>query len=236
VTSNLKRPKRLGTRLALSYIFLLAGAMLVFIGGTAAVLFLQMRAQLAHFAVEDIETVEGLLSFTPDGKLKVRDDYHNHPESKQVLEHYLEVQAPDGTVLYRNERLLNQALGGAPLPGEGVGGYSERSGTLADGTRVVMVSRRHSLDGRPLLIRLAHSEEPVWHTLREFLAAAALIFPVMMGAAAFAGYRMSHRILAPVQSMASRAGEITASRLNERLPVNGTGDELDHWPRSSTRR
>jgi heavy metal sensor kinase len=28
--------------------------------------------------------------------------------------------------------------------------------------------------------------------------------------------------------MASRAGEITASRLNERLPVNGTGDELDH--------
>lgn len=228
MTSNLKRPKRLGTRLALSYIFLLAGAMVVFIGGTAAVLFLEMRAQLAHFAVEDIETVEGLLSFTPNGKVKVRDDYHNHPESKQILERYLEVLAPDGTILYRNDRLLNQALGGVPRPKEGIGGYSERSGILHDGTRVVMVSRRHSLNGRSLLIRLAHSEEPVWHSLKEFLAAASLIFPLMMGVAAFAGYRMSHRILAPVESMASRAGEITASRLNERLPVNGTGDELDH--------
>jgi heavy metal sensor kinase len=228
VTGNLKKPRRLGTRLALSYVFLLVGAMVLFIGGTAAVLFLQMRAQLTHFAVEDIETVEGLLLFTADGQLKVRDDYHNHAESKQVLEHYLEVLTPEGTVLYRNDRLVNEALGGAPLPAEGIGGYSERSGTLRDGTRVVMVSRRHSLEGRPLLIRLAHSEEPVWRTLKEFLAAAALIFPLMMGAAAFAGHRMSQRILAPVERMASRAGEITASRLNERLPVNGTGDELDH--------
>jgi heavy metal sensor kinase len=212
----------------MSYIFLLAGAMILFTAGTAAVLFVQMRAQLAHFAVQDIETVEGLLSFTPDGKLRVRDDYHNHPESKQILEHYLEVLAPDGTILYRNDRLATRALGGAPLSAEGVGGYSERSGTLADGTRVVMVSRRHSLEGRPLLIRLAHSEEPVWHALEQFLAAAALMFPLMMGAAAVAGYRMSRRILLPVQNMASRAGEITSSRLDERLPVNGTGDELDH--------
>jgi heavy metal sensor kinase len=228
VTGNLKTPKRLGTRLTLSYIFLLAGAMLLFTGGTGAVLFLQMRAQLAHFAVQDIETVEGLLSFTPGGQLKVRDDYHNHPASKQILEHFLEVLAPDGTVLYRNDRLLNRALGGTPLTDEGIGGYSERSGVLSDGTRVVMVSRRHSLDGRPLLIRLAHSEEPVWHALEEFLTAAVLVFPLMMGAAAIAGYRMSRRILEPVQNMAARAGEITSSRLDERLPVNGTGDELDH--------
>jgi heavy metal sensor kinase len=50
----------------------------------------------------------------------------------------------------------------------------------------------------------------------------------MMAAAALAGYRMSRRILEPVQLMASRAGEITSSRLHERLPVNGSGDELDH--------
>lgn len=222
------RPRRLGTRLALSYILLLTCAMVVFTAGTAAVLFFQMRAQLAHFAVQDIETVEGLMAFTSEGRLTVREDYHNHPESKQILDHYMEVRAEDGALLYRNDRLGNRSLGGAPAPGEGVGGYSERSTKLSDGTRVIRVSRRHVLDGHPVVIRLAHSEEPVWQALEEFLAAAALVFPLMIGVAAIAAQRMSRRILAPVQSMASRAGEITSSRLHERLPVNGSGDELDH--------
>ena len=39
------------------------------------------------------------------GKLRLREDYHNHAESKQVLEWLLEVRSPDGDVLYRNERL-----------------------------------------------------------------------------------------------------------------------------------
>jgi heavy metal sensor kinase len=202
--------------------------MILFTGGTATVLFLQMRAQLAHFAIEDIEEVEGLMSFTPDGRLNVRDDYHNHPESKQILEHFLEVRTADGALLYRNDRLGNRALGGAPLPGEGIGGYSQRSRVLSDGTRVVMVSRRHSLDGRPILIRLAQSEEPVWHARDQFLLAAALMFPFMIAAAALAGYRMSRRILAPVESIASQAERITSSSLHERIPVHGTGDELDH--------
>lgn len=226
--SIFQRPKRLRTRLALSYILLLAGAMVVFTAGTAAVLFFQMRAQVAHFAVQDIETVEGLMSINPDGSVRVRDDYHNHAESKLIVDHYLEVRAPDGTLLYRNDRLGSQSLGGAPAPGEGTGGYSQRSTRLSDGTPVMLVSRRHVLDGHPILIRLARSEEAVWHALEQFLVAAALMFPPMLGAAAFAGRRMSRRILAPVQNMAARAAEINSSRLHERLPVNGTGDELDH--------
>ena len=70
-----------------------------------------------------------------------------------------------------------RSLGAAPLPGEGVGGYSQRSERFADGTRVVVVSRRHSVDGQPILIRLAQSEEPVWHAVDQFLIAAALMFP-----------------------------------------------------------
>jgi heavy metal sensor kinase len=225
---RLSRPQRLGTRLALSYVLLLIGAMVVFATGTAAVVFFQMRAQLSHFAVQDIETVEGLMSFSPDGQLHVRDDYHNHPESKQILDYFLEVRASDGTVLYRNARLGNRSIGGKLLPGEGRGGYSQRSGHLSDGTRVIVASRSHSIDGRPVLIRLAHSEEPVWHALAQFLAAAIVMFPLMIGVAAIAGHRMSRRILAPVQSIVSRAEQITSSRLHERIPVNGTGDELDH--------
>jgi hypothetical protein len=89
-------PRRLGTRLTISYILLLICTLIVFTIGTAAVLFVQMKTQLEHFAVQDIETVKGLMSFAPDGGPRVREDYHNHPESRQVLEHFLEVRAPDG--------------------------------------------------------------------------------------------------------------------------------------------
>ncbi len=54
------------------------------------------------------------------------------------------------------------------------------------------------------------------------------MFPVMIAVAAAAGYRTSRRILAPVRNIASRAEQITSSRLHERIPVQGTGDELDN--------
>ena len=39
---------------------------------------------------------------------------------------------------------------------------------------------------------------------------------------------MSRRALAPVERIARTAGEIEAQNLSERLPLRGTGDELDH--------
>src|SRR5579884_2126624 len=126
--------KRIGTRLAVSYILMAVVIMTVFTVGTGAAHFVQMRRQLSHFAIQDIETVEGLLALTPDGKVILREDYHNHPESRRVVDYYVELLAPDGVVLYRNETLGGRELGGAPLPDEGVGGYSPRWTKLSDGT------------------------------------------------------------------------------------------------------
>lgn len=54
------------------------------------------------------------------------ENYHNHPESKEVIERYLEVMAPGGVVLARNERLGSRPLDGAVLVRERVSGKSER--------------------------------------------------------------------------------------------------------------
>jgi len=228
--------RRLGTRLAISYVVLAAAMIVVFSIGTGAALFFQMRGQLVHFAIQDIETVEGLLAFTPDGHVIVREDYHNHPESKRILDHYAEVLDPSsGAVLYRNEKLGNTGLGSAPTETEGVGGYSERFSRLEDGTRVVLVSRRHTLQGRRLLIRLAQSEEPVWRALDLFIIAATLMFLVVVGAATLAAFRMSRGILAPIKNIAARAEQITSQRLHERIPSQGTGDEIDQLAESFNR-
>jgi heavy metal sensor kinase len=225
------RPRRLRTRLTLSYVCVLAALLVLAWAGTCALLFLQLRSQLDHFDVQEIETVEGLFFFSPDGQLQLREDYHNHPESKEVIDRYLEVRSPDGSVLFRNDRLGNRALGGMPFPSEGIGGYSERSLRLSDGTRVRAVSRLHYLDGHPLLIRLAHSEEPLYSRLRELLLASLVVLPVMLGMAWLAGYELARRALMPIQQMARRAQEIGPEKLHARLPNDDTDDELGQLAR-----
>ncbi len=171
---------------------------------------LQLRSQIDHYAIQDIETIEGLLYFDAAGHLTLREDYHNHPESKQVLERLVEVRSPGGSVLYRNERLRGQALGGASFPGEGEDGYSIRSARIADGTRVRLVSRRHVLSGQPLIIRLAYSEEPIWARFDELAFASLLAVPIVLALAGLAGYMLARRVLAPLQEMACQAEQITS--------------------------
>lgn len=213
------------------YVCVFAGVLLFFSGLTGSFLFFQLRGQLDHYAVQDIETIEGLLYFDSLGHLTLREDYHNHPESRQVLERLVEVRSPDGNVLYRNERLQNQALGGAPLPGEGEGGYSPRSVRLADGTPVRMVSRRHVMDGHPLMIRLAYSEASIRSRFDELAVASLFAVPIVLALAGLAGYFLAKRVLSPLEEMACRAEQITSSRLDERLPTGEAGDELGHLAR-----
>src|ERR1051326_7093325 len=96
------RPRHLRTRLTLWYVSGLATLLIFAWAGTCGLLFWQLRSQLGHFSIQEIETVEGLFFFTPEGQLRLKDDYHNHLESKEVIDRYLEVRGADGSVLYRN--------------------------------------------------------------------------------------------------------------------------------------
>jgi heavy metal sensor kinase len=225
------RPTQLRVRLTLWYMSVLAGLLILAWGGTFFALFWQLRSQLDHFAIQEIETLEGLLFFSSGSELQIHDDYHNHPESKDVIDRFVEVLSPDGSILYRNQRLGERMLGGAPFAGEGLGGYSVRSERLGDGTRVRMVSRMHSLEGHRILIRLGHAEEPLWSRMEEMLLASAFVLPTVLALAGFAGYGLVRRALGPIEQMARRAQEITPQRLHERLPNDDTDDELGQLAR-----
>ena len=218
-------------RLAVWYVLVMAAVLLLYIAGTSFVLYWQLLHQLTRFAVQDIETVEGLLSFAPNGRLELNENYHNHPQSRLVLERLLEVRSSDGSLLYRNGRLGARTIGSEPLPEEGVNGYSERLGRLSDGTKVLAVSRRHVLAGRSILIRLAYERQPVWSRIEESLTAAGVALPLILALAGFAGYRLARRSLAPLEQIALRAEQITAENLHERLPVENPADETGHLAR-----
>jgi heavy metal sensor kinase len=197
------RPQNVRTRLTLWYMAVLAGVLLVYIGSASALLFFHLR-----------------------GKLLLRSDYHDHPETAQMQERLMEVHAADGTLLYRSESLGNRALGGAPDADEGLSSYSQRSIRLSDSTRVRLASKRHSVEGHPTLIRLGFAEAPLWESLWQALIGLIAGLPIALGVAGFAGYFLARRALGPVERMAHRAREINGNDLHARLSVENPNDEL----------
>ncbi len=225
------RPRFIRDRLTLWYVGIFGAVLLVYACGACLLQYWQLSDQLHHAEIEDLETVEGLLYFAPDGRLLLRDDYHSHPESRLLLDRYMEVLSPNGEVLFRNERLRSMNLGGAPAAHEGEVGYVSRRMRLADGTPVLGITHLHVLQGLPLLIRLAYSVEPLRAQLLEFLALLLLAMPLALIAAAFAGYRFAGKALHPLEQMARQTEQITALRLKERIPVDNPDDELGHMAR-----
>jgi heavy metal sensor kinase len=225
------RPKRVRTRLTLWYVGMLAVILAVYLVGVSLLLLWQMDNVLKKLAAEDLETVKGLLYIQPDGHIGLREDYHHHTDWKQVQERLLEILAPDGTILYRNERLGDRTIGGPPFAGEGERGYSGRSDTMSDGTRIVLISRKYDLEGQTILIRAGYSQDLIWNQLKGTLLILILASPLVLAGTAYAGYQMVGRTLEPVTKMASRAEQINSERLNERLPVETAEDELGHLAR-----
>jgi heavy metal sensor kinase len=219
-------PKDVRTRLTLWYVAILAGVLLIYGASACSIVLLQLRTQLDHLAIEDLETVEGFLSFGSDGKLGLRNDYHYHPYPAETQQRFLEVRAEDGTLLYKNEGLAERALGGKPEPGEGVDSYSRRSLRLTDGTRVRLISRRRMIEGHPILIRVGFSEDPMWERFWQLVLGLLVGLPLALGLAGFGGYYLARRALSPVERMARRAREISADRLGARIDVENPHDEL----------
>lgn len=224
----MRRPwlRHIRTRLTLWYVAILAASLLIYGGSACAIVLVQLRTQVDRLAIEDLETVEGILAFGPDRKLHLREDYHDHPYSEEMEERFLEVRAEDGTLLYRNEHLGERSLGGNPEPGEGVNTYSPRSSHLADGTPIRLISRQHMIDGHPTIIRLGFSEEPMWQRFWQLVVGLLIGLPFALGFAGAGGYFLARRALGPVERMARRARDISAEQLGSRLPVENPHDEV----------
>lgn len=225
------RPRYIRDRLTLWYVGIFGAVLGIYICGACILQYWQLSDQLHHAEIQDIETAEGLLYFTSDGHLLLHDDYHSHPQSHLLLDRYMEVLSPDGRVLLRNDRLHGMDLGGAPVPREGEIGYKSRRMRLDDGTQVLAISHLHLLQGAPLLIRLAYSTEPLTERLVEFAGLLLLALPVALIVAGFGGYRVAGKALNPLEQMARLTEQITAMRLDERIPVDNPNDEFGHMSR-----
>jgi len=216
------------SRLTLWYVAIFGLLFVAYICSACFLQYWQLKHQLYHAEVQDLETVQGLLYFTANGQVSLHEEYFNRPESRHLLDRLLEVLDSNGRVLFRNRKLDGNTLGSGLLPDEGVNGFSPRSLRLADGTPVLVISHVHVLQETPVLIRLAYSTEPSRLQTIQLLGLLSLVLPIALIAAGFAGYRFATKVLDPLEQMARLTERITAHRLNERIPVKNPDDELGH--------
>jgi heavy metal sensor kinase len=175
-----------------------------------------------------METVEGLLYLEPDGRLALREDYFISEEHRLLLDRLLEVLSMDGNILFRNTKLGNNSLGGARTASEGSADFFRHSLRLADGTHVLVLSHIRPVQGRTVLIRIGYSTEPIRRQSIQLFSLLLLIMPFALLAAGFAGSKIASKALDPLGQMAQLTQDITAHRLNERIPVRNADDELGH--------
>ena len=228
---RIARPVNIRTRLAIWFVAILASILTIYIAAVFAFQYVLLQRQIFHDEIQDVETVEGLLHFDPAGSLDLDQSYHSHPQSILLEDRLMEVRDLSGKVLYRTDTLHGLSLGGPPAPGEGVNTYNERSVQLGDGTRVLLISHVHPVQGRMVLIRVAYSMAPMHLRMLRFFLVLLLATPIALIAAGFAGSAVARRALRPLEQMASRAEHITASNLHDRISVENPDDELGRMAR-----
>src|SRR5271169_694690 len=217
------RPRTIRSRVAVSYVLVVAIVLLLFVALASGFFWWNLRNTLSRYAIQHIHTVEDLRLGT-DGQLIVSEDFRDH--FGWIRERLVELRDfNNGEVLYRNQRLGNRSLGGAPFPGEGIN-YSPRIYQMADGTHLFLVSHVHAIGDKKVLVRQGYSLESFITRLKEFIGVLLLTIPVTLLAAGFVGFRFASKILKPLENMTSMAEHITPKRLDQRLPVDNSEDEL----------
>ena len=221
-----KLQRTLRGRLTILYGVLLAAALAIYAAGSALYFLHDLTRQLDASLDRDAETVEGILSFSAEGTI-VLASHEGEAKGKESDHGYLlEVWSPDGKLLYRSEGLDNLSLG--PLPQLHPGRSRERPHfyRLANNERLRVTSRLHHMQGRLVVVRLALSEEPLWDEFWDMVSVLGFGLPVIVLSIGFTGYIVAGRAIQPVESMAQRAGRISAEHLNERLQIDNPDDEL----------
>ena len=90
MTSPIFRSVR--TRLTVWYVAVLAGILILYVAAVFAFQYALLQRQMYHDEVQDVETVEGLLSFTSTGQLELQQSYFVRPKNRLLVDRYMEVR------------------------------------------------------------------------------------------------------------------------------------------------
>jgi two-component system, OmpR family, heavy metal sensor histidine kinase CusS len=136
----------------------------------------------------------------------------------------IQVSTLSGEALFRSQRIKLEGLPMASRPPAARHASFENFTRRSGHTR--LLSRSVPGPDGPLILQIAAPLTADDHELGELLTVMLLAGPLALASALGGGYLLARRALAPVDRMAAEAAQITASRLDRRLDVPKSDDEL----------
>ena len=142
---------------------------------------------------------------------------------------FIRITSRDGRLVYLSGAPFSQAFDPTAVPPAPALSPAEfmRKQPVAGAPALLIAAVRAGAGGTSYLVEVGTSAAPVEAMFHHLLLLLGLGLPVVAALAAAGGYILIRRTLRPVDQIASKAEQITQHNLSERLPVPGTGDELD---------
>jgi heavy metal sensor kinase len=134
-----------------------------------------------------------------------------------------QITRPGGERFFASRRLADSAL---PVPAKDLSEAPSFQSAVVEGVRWRIVSVQARGPAQVLTVQVARPLAELDHESGELLLALLLAGPLTLLVAVGGGYFLARRVLAPVDLLGRRTNEITADRLDRRLPVANPGDEL----------
>jgi heavy metal sensor kinase len=213
--------KNIRTLFTLWYTVVLAVMMLLFLLLTLTGLYWNLLEEIDHHLENDYELIEKRIEVGENSVI-------SFPAVSDPLFHdlWFEVWSFEGRLLFQSKPMREQTLGSSPR-----GEYHEqrlnyRSHTIAGGRRTRQLSCVLRTQNQPVFIRIARSEERLWHEITEIATVMLISFFIMLIIAGGGGYLLTRRLLQPIDHITRKTKAINAQNLNERLPVINPDDEM----------
>lgn len=214
--------------------------------GTTLVLILLLHLRTQHQLLDQLEKtlrtrVDEVITVLESGASDLTLEEFLLIETKDAATYFYDIRDVRGRVLARSRNLGGVGL---PLPadwrpGDVGAAVSIRTephpvSPAVDRIRLLSERRRLAPAGRVpavVVIQTAVSLAPFESTVRRTLRDALIVAIAGLAGVFFLLWFVTTRALQPVAAITRKASQITATRLRERLPLAGRGDELDELAR-----
>ena len=225
------RPLTLRTKLTLFYSITVS----VLLTGFAFIYYHVLSAGLDRDLTEEVRDrtsgLRGYLRFE-EGQPVLNYDSNDPGEVSFIntaTRYYQVYEIRSGTLLSESDEL--RAAGVEYSPAD-VARYARQSPFFidihTDQGKLRLLNEAVPAEGDAYLLVVGGSMQPMEDTVNSFLEALVWLIPSGVLLAAIASWFMAGKALEPVAALAKAAGDIAVSRLDRRLPVRGTNDELDN--------
>jgi len=191
----------------------------------------QLEAEITDELADRVEALRGYTHFKNDVPTLIFKE--NDPEValfvRTAARYHQIYSLTTGELVSQSTEM--QLLGLGLVPNE-VRMASQESGPVDietdDGRLRFLNDRVVSPSGQEYLVQVGISMEPVHFALRRFVRISLILVPFGLVLAATAGWLLTGSALRPVRRIIHAAHEIEVSNLAQRLPLTGSGDELDN--------